>query len=112
MAETDLHRLVPHLRRVICSVAESSIPIEVPAHQQVPHLSREICNVAESWIPFEVPGHQSSSTKLSEEKQSQLANLLSQFKNIFSYSEFGFVTFTALKLEIDTADAALIKERI
>lgn len=58
VAETDLHRLVPHLRRVICSVAESWIPIEVPAHHQVPHLRREICRVAESWIPFEVPGHQ------------------------------------------------------
>lgn len=58
VAETVLHILVPHLRRVICSEAESWIPIEVPAHQQVPHLRREICSVAESWIPFEVPAHQ------------------------------------------------------
>lgn len=58
VAETDLHRLVPHLRRVICSVAESWIPMEMPAHHQVPHLRREICRVAESWIPFEVLGHQ------------------------------------------------------
>lgn len=34
VAEIDLHRLVPHLRRVICRVAESWIPFEVLCHQQ------------------------------------------------------------------------------
>lgn len=58
VAETDLHRLVLHLRRVICNVAESWIPIKVPTHQQVPHLRREICSVAGSWIPFEVLSYQ------------------------------------------------------
>lgn len=49
---------------------------------------------------------------MSEEEQSQFESLLSKFKDVFACSEFGFLSFTALELEIDIGDAAPIKKRI
>lgn len=43
-----------------------------------------------------------SSSELSEEERSQLADLLSEFQDVFAQSEFDFGNFTALEHEIDT----------
>lgn len=51
---------------------------------------------------------------MSEEEQSQFKSLLSDFKDAFACSDFSFMSFTALELEIaiDTGYAAPIKEKI
>lgn len=48
---------------------------------------------------------------MSEKEQSQFESLFSDFKDAFACSEFGFISFTALELEIDTGYAAPIKKR-
>lgn len=49
---------------------------------------------------------------MSEEEQSQFKSLLSDFKDALACSDFSFMSFTALELEIDTGYAAPIKEKI
>jgi hypothetical protein len=53
-----------------------------------------------------------SSRELSLEQRGQLADLLTEFKDVFARSEFDFGDFTALEHRIDTGDAAPIKEKM
>jgi hypothetical protein len=51
-----------------------------------------------------------SSRELSLEQRGQLADLLTEFQDVFARSEFDFGYFTVLEHRIDTGDAAPIKE--
>ena len=92
--------------------AESAVgrAVEADLHEPVPFLSRTVCTLAKAAPPQEVPAHlqdllERSSEELTEEQRSQLAELLTEFQDVFARSEFNFGDFTALVHEIDTGDA-------
>ena len=82
---------------------EADLHVRVP----VPFLSRTVCTLAEAAPPQEVPVHlqdllERSSEELFEEKRPQLAELLTEFQDVFARSEFDFGDFIALVHKIDT----------
>ena len=79
--EADLHEPVPFLSRTVCTLAQTAPSQEVTAHLQV---------LLEK-----------SSEELTEGQRSQLAELLTEFQDVFAHSEFYFGDFTALVHEID-----------
>ena len=92
--------------------AESTVgrAVEAALHEPVPFLSRAVRTLAEAAPPQEVPAHlqdllERSSEELTGEQRSQLAELLTEFQDVFARSEFDFGDFTALVHEIDTGDA-------
>ena len=82
-------------------------------HEPVPFLSRAVCALAETAPPQEVPPPhlqdllERSSEELTGEQRSQLAELLTEYQDVFARSEFDFGDFKALVHEIDTGDAPL-----
>ena len=65
----------------------------------------------------EVPDHlqdllERSAKELAPSEREKLAELLTEFQDVFARSEFDFGNFTALEHEIDTGDAHPIKERM
>jgi hypothetical protein len=65
----------------------------------------------------EVPEHlqdllERSAKELNPSEREKLAELLTEFQDVFARSEFDFGNFTALEHEIDTGDAHPIKERM
>jgi hypothetical protein len=53
-----------------------------------------------------------SAKELDPSEREKLAELLTEFQDVFARSEFDFGGFTALEHEIDTGDAHPIKERM
>ena len=85
---------------------------EADLHEPVPFLSRTVCTLAQAAPSQEVPAHlqdllEKSSEELTEGQRSQLAELLTEFQDMFARSEFDFGDFTALVHEIDTGDTPL-----
>jgi hypothetical protein len=65
----------------------------------------------------EVPEHlqdllERSAKELDPSEREKLAELLTEFQDVFARSEFDFGNFTALEHEIDTGDAHPIRERM
>ena len=85
--EADLHVPVPFLPRIVCTLAEAAPPQEVLSHLQ---------DLLER-----------SSEEPTEGQRSQLAELLTEFQDMFARSEFDFGDITALVHEIDTGDTPL-----
>ena len=91
--------------------AESAVDraVEADLHEPVPFLSWTVCTLTEAAPPQEVPAHlqdllERSSEELAEVQTSQLAELVTEFQNVFSRSDFDFGDFTTLVHEIDTGD--------
>ena len=89
--------------------AESAVgcAVEADLHVPVPFLSRTVCTLAEAAPPQEVPVHlqdllERSSEELTEEQRPQLAELLTEFQDVYVRSEFDFGDFIALVHKIDT----------
>ena len=53
-----------------------------------------------------------SSEELTGEQRSQLAELLTEYQDVFARSEFDFGDFKALVHEIDTGDAPPVKDKM
>ena len=69
--------------------------MEADLHVPVPFLSRTVCTLAEVAPPQKVSAHhqdllERSSEELNEEQRSQLAELLTEFQDVFARSEFDF----------------------
>jgi hypothetical protein len=85
--------------------------VEAGHHVPVPYLDRKVCSLGEEHRGDldirEVPDHlqdllERSSRELSREQRGQIADLLTEFQDVFARSEFDFVDFTALEYRIDT----------
>ena len=79
--------------------AESAMgrAVEADLHEPVPFLSRTVCDLAKVAQTHEVPAHlQDLLERSSEEQRSQLAELLTEFQDVFARSEFDYGDFTAL----------------
>ena len=90
--------------------AESAVEDDLHVHVPVWFLSRTVCTLAEAAPPQEVPVHlqdllERSSEELTEEQRPQLAELLTEFQDVYGRSEFDFGDFTALVHEIDTGNS-------
>jgi hypothetical protein len=95
--------------------------VDAGLHVPVPYLDRKVCLLGEEHRgdlgTREMPDHlqnllERSSRELSGEQRGQLADLLTEFQDVFARCEFDFGAFTALEHRIDTGDAAPLKERM
>ena len=91
------------------SAVGSAVEADLHVHVPVPFLSRTVCTLAEAAPPQEVPVYlqdllKRSLEELTEEQRPQLAELLTEFQDVFARSEFNFRDFTALVHEIDTGN--------
>lgn len=79
----------------VVPVAESAVgrtrAVEADLHVPVPFLPRTVCTLAEAAQPQKVPVHlQDLLDRSLEEQRSQLAELLTEFQDVFVRSEFDF----------------------
>ena len=91
------------------SAVGCAVEADLHVHVRVPFLSQTVCTLAEAAPPQEVPVHlqdllERSSEELTEEQRPQLAELLTEFHDVFACSEFDFGDFTALVHEFDTGN--------
>ena len=80
------------------SAVGRAVEADLHVHEPVPFLSRTVSTLAEAAPPHEVPVHlqdllERSSEELTEEQRPQLAELLTEFQDVFARSEFDFWGF-------------------